>query len=185
MQLEWTQIIITAITVIIGDVLIRLLFFKQDKKAKNVQNVDAEVAVAQHANEMLSQQLERSHETIARKDEQINKQQDEIASLKAAQSCLFDDMCIHKGCRVRKPHQGQGSQWYEKYREDPNLGADYISIDTLVKQDRAKRLKMEKEAEAEVVVLQEPTKLKDGWQSSEEAKVGPKEEEIKDKKEIT
>ena len=80
-------------------------FIKEIKKHKKVENVDAEVAVAQHANELLSSQLERSHETIARKDKQIDEQQKKITSLLAAQSCLFDDMCIHKGCRLRKPHQ--------------------------------------------------------------------------------
>lgn len=142
--------IIAAVLGLIGTVdLVRLLFVKEDKKGKQVQNTDAEVAVAQHANEMLSAQLERSHETIARKDEQIDKLQKEISELHATQSCLFDDMCIHKGCRVRKPHQGKGSEWYKKYCEDPNLGADYTSIDTLLKVDRAARLKAEKEAEGE------------------------------------
>ena len=129
--------------------IIQFFFIKVNKKHKQVENVDAEVAVAQHANELLSAQLERSHETIQRKDEQIDGLQKEKATLLAAQACLFDDMCIHKGCRVRKPHQGQGSLWYEKYREDPNLGADYTSIDTLIKQDRARRLKMEEDAAPE------------------------------------
>ena len=150
MELDWTQIILGVIGLIGAADLARLLFVKEDKKKKKVENVDAEVQVAQHANELLSQQLERSHETIARKDSEIEALQKEKASLLAAQSCLFDDMCIHKGCRVRKPHQGQGSQWYEKYREDPNLGADYTSIDTLLKIDRASRLKAERKAEAEV-----------------------------------
>ena len=150
MELDWTQIILGVFGLIGAIDLVRLLFVKEDKKKKKLENTDAEVAVAQHANELLSAQLERGHETIKRKDEQIDELQREKAALLAAQSCLFDDMCIHKGCRVRKPHQGQGSQWYEKYREDPNLGADYTSIDTLLKIDRASRLKAERKAETEV-----------------------------------
>ena len=145
--MDWTQIILAILGLITLEGIIQFFFIKVNKKAKQVENVDAEVAVAQHANEMLSQQLERSHETIARKDEKIDGLQDEIASLRGVQACLFDDMCIHKGCRVRKPHQGQGALWYEKYREDPNLGADYTSIDTLLKIDRASRLRAEKKAE--------------------------------------
>lgn len=145
-----TQIIIAVIGVIGTVDLLRLLFVKEDKKGKQVQNTDAEVQMATHANELLSAQLERSHETIARKDKEIEALQAEKAALLAAQSCLFDDMCIHKGCRLRKPHQGQGMQWYEKYREDPSLGADYTSIDTLLKIDRASRLKAERKAEEEV-----------------------------------
>lgn len=145
--MDLTQIIVAAIGLITLEGVIQFFFIKVNKKAKKIENVDAEVAVAQHANAMLSAQLERSHETIARKDEQIDALQAEKASLLATQACLFDDMCIHKGCRVRKPHQGQGSRWYEQYREDPNLGADYTSIDTLLKIDRASRLKAEKKAE--------------------------------------
>lgn len=152
-----TQIVVAVIGLVGTIDLLRLVFIKEDKKGKQVQNVDAEVAVAKHANELLSAQLERSHETIARKDEQIDALQAEVTSLKATQSCLFDDMCIHKGCRIRKPHQGQGAQWYEKYREDPNLGADYTSIDTLLKLDRASRLKAEKAAEEESEAGKEAT----------------------------
>ena len=144
----WAQILITIIPLMTLEGIIQFFFIKVKKKHQQIENVDAEVAVAQHANEMLSQQLERSHETIARKDEQIDALQGEKAHLLAAQACLFDDMCIHKGCRVRKPHQGQGALWYEKYREDPNLGADYTSIDTLLKIERASRLSAEKKAEA-------------------------------------
>jgi uncharacterized protein (UPF0335 family) len=144
-----TQIAVAVLGVIGTIDLVRLLFLKEDKKGKQIENVDKDVEVAKHANELLSAQLERSHETIARKDEQIDKLQEDIAELKAAQSCLFDDMCIHKGCRIRKPHQGQGGEWYKRYREDPNLGADYTSIDTLLKMDRASRKRAVDDAELE------------------------------------
>ena len=144
----WAQILITVIPLLTLEGIIQFFFIKVRKKNQQIQNVDAEVAVAQHANELLSNQLERSHETIQRKDEQISELERDKASLLATQACLFDDMCIHKGCRVRKPHQGQGSKWYEKYREDPNLGADYTSIDTLLKLDRASRLRAEVQADA-------------------------------------
>ncbi len=144
---NWASIIVAVCGVISLADLLKFFFVKQDRKKKDVENKDSEIAAVQHASGLLAEQLERSHETIARKDEQIDKLQAEIASLKAAQSCLFDDMCVHKGCRIRKPHQGQGQLWYENYRNDPALGADYHSIDTLIKMDRAKRLKIEKESE--------------------------------------
>lgn len=144
---SWASIIVAVCGVISLADLLKFFFVKQDRKAKDVENKDSEIAAVQHANGLLAEQLERGHETISRKDEQIDKLQTENASLKATQSCLFDDMCIHKGCRIRKPHQGQGQLWYENYRNDPSLGADYHSIDTLIKMDRANRLKLKDEPE--------------------------------------
>ena len=140
---NWASIIVAVCGVISLADLLKFFFIKQDRKRKEVENKDSE----KHANSLLAEQLERSHSTIARKDEQINKCQDENAILKATQSCLFDDMCIHKGCRLRKPHQGQGVLWYENYRNDPALGADYHSVDTLLKIDRAARNRAVKDAE--------------------------------------
>lgn len=129
------------IGIIAGVDLIRLLFVKVDKKAKNVEIRDAEIAAARHANELLERQLERANETIAKKEEDITRLQGDKEVLLTANSCLYDDMCVHKGCRMRKPHQGQGRKWYEDYKDDPSLGADYESIDTLLKKERAKRMR--------------------------------------------
>ena len=100
---HWASIIVAVCGVISLADLLKFFFVKQDRKKKDVENKDSEILALQHANEMLAAQLERSHETITRKDTQIDQLQDTIASLKAAQSCLFDDMCVHKGSRVRKP----------------------------------------------------------------------------------
>lgn len=139
------QVILAIIGVIGGVDLLRLLFVKEDKRGRQVENIDAEIAALQHANDLLAQQLERSHETINKLEAEKSALQEEKAGLLATQACLFDDMCVHKGCRMRKPHPGTGARWYNDYREDPNLGADYLSIDTLIKQDRAERKRIEKE----------------------------------------
>lgn len=138
------DIILAIIGVITLADLLKFFFIKQDRKEKDVKNKDAEIETLRHTNELLTQQLDRSAATIEKKDAEIAKLTDEKARLMATQSCLFDDMCIHKGCRIRKPHQGKGALWYENYRNDPALGADYDSIDTLLKRDRAKRLAEEK-----------------------------------------
>ena len=143
-------IIIAIIGAIGGIDLIRLLFVKEDKRGKNADALNKEVEakekeldIVNKACHMLSEQLEKANATIVEKDARITDLEKERAILLSTQSCLFDDMCIHKGCRIRKPHQGQGSRWYEEYRNDPALGADYFSIDTLMKQDRIRRKKIE------------------------------------------
>lgn len=139
--MDWTQIIVAIIGVIGAVDLIRLLFVKEDRKGKQVENKDKELETLRKTNDLLEQQVERSHETIMKQTDEINQLHSDKAELLATQACLFDDMCIHKGCRLRKPHPGQGMKWYNEYRQDPALGADYLSIDTLMKQERAARNK--------------------------------------------
>lgn len=152
--MAWTEIIIALFGILGAIDLLRLLFVKEERKKKDVENATAEVAVAQHANELLAKQLENAHETIlrlqaenARKDEIIEAKNKVIAKLHAIIMALFDDMCVHKGCRIRKPHPGKGEAWYEKYRDDPTLGADYDSIETLMKRNRIARIAGDRKAE--------------------------------------
>lgn len=145
--MDWTQILLAILGLLGAGDLVRILFFKEEKKGKQVETKDKELETLRKTNDLLEQQVERSHETIMKLTEENNALHDEKADLLATQACLFDDMCIHKGCRLRKPHPGQGMKWYKKYREDPALGADYLSIDTLMKQDRAGRKNSEKQTE--------------------------------------
>lgn len=155
--MDWTQIIVAVVGIVTLEGILKLILIKSTKKSKEIENVAAEVEAAHAANKLMTEQLERSHETIkdlnsqlGAKDAQLEAKNAQIARLTATVTALFDDMCIHKGCRLRKPHQGQGALWYEKYREDPALGADYSSIDTLIKQERKARQNAETEAEHEM-----------------------------------
>lgn len=148
--MDWTQIIVAIVGIVTLEGILKLILIKVTKKGKEIENVAAEVAAANAANNLMAEQLNRSHETIKALNEQLEAKNDQIARLTATVTALFDDMCVHKGCRLRKPHQGQGALWYEKYREDPALGADYASIDTLIKQERKARQSVETEAEPEV-----------------------------------
>ena len=152
--MDWIRLILDIFGIIGSIDLIRLIFIKEDKQQKAAEAKkalaeakDKELEIVRHANELLSKQLERSHETIqerdktiAAKDSIIEAKNQDIAKLRATVTSLFDVMCVHKGCRLRKPHQGRGSQWYEQFCEDPALGCDYLSIDTLLKQERKERL---------------------------------------------
>lgn len=148
--MDWTQVIVAIIGIVTLEGILKLILIKSTKKGKEIENVAAEVEAANAANKLMAEQLERSHETIKELNSQMEAKNNQIARLTATVTALFDDMCVHKGCRLRKPHQGQGALWYEKYREDPALGADYASIDTLIKQERKARQSAEAEAEPEV-----------------------------------
>lgn len=145
--MDWTAIIIAVAGIIGGLDLGRFIFIRLSKREKETEiegkekdNESVEVETLRKAIETLDQQLKSAHETVKDYEARNRELSDENGRLKATITALFDDMCVHKGCRVRKPHQGRGQQWYENYREDPALGADYLSIETLLKQERIKRL---------------------------------------------
>ena len=145
--MDWTAIIIAVFGILGGLDLGRFFFLRLSKKEKETEiegkekdNESVEVETLRKTIETLDQQLKSSHEMLRDFEARNRVLSDENGSLKATVTALYDDMCVHKGCRVRKPHQGRGQQWYEQYREDPALGADYLSIETLLKQERVRRL---------------------------------------------
>ena len=139
--MEFSNTIVGVLGVIsVVDLLRLLVFRRKDGRQKDADAAKTELEVARETNNILKEENERLQVQLRERDASLEEKNREIANHRAIESCLFDDMCIHKGCRIRKPHQGKGQLWYEQYREDPALGADYDSIDTLLKRDRAKRL---------------------------------------------
>lgn len=150
--MNWESILLGFLTFVGAIDLSRIFFprmFRRERKAeiegKEKDNESVEVETLRKAIETLDLQLKSTHETVKNYEARNRELSDENGRLKATVTALFDDMCIHKGCRVRKPHQGRGQQWYDQYREDPALGADYLSIETLLKQERLSRLAATKE----------------------------------------
>ncbi len=153
-MMDWNAIILAICGILAAIDLTRFMFprlFRREKEAeikgKEAESESIAVETLKKANEALSEQLRVAHETIRDYESRNRMLSDENGNLKATCTALFDDMCVHKGCKFRKPHQGQGSKWYEKYREDPALGADYDSIDTLIRKERLARLKAMKDLE--------------------------------------
>ena len=150
--MDWTSIIAAVAGLLAAVDLSRFIFprlFRKEKeteiKGKEKENESIEVETLRKAIEILEQQLKSARETINDYELRNRALSDENGNLKATCTALYDDMCVHKACRVRKPHQGRGQQWYDQYREDPALGADYLSIETLLKQERLSRLAATKE----------------------------------------
>ncbi|MCR5352402.1 MAG: hypothetical protein K6E35_07940, partial [Bacteroidales bacterium] len=60
-------------------------------------------------------------------------------------------MCIHLGCALRRPAQGQGAEWLRDHKEDPALGVDYLPINQLIKvYGEEKRAKEREQEQSEI-----------------------------------
>lgn len=143
--MDWTQLL-TAIAAVLGcDALIRLLFFRASRKKATAEAISVEkqnegtaVETLKSAMEILQSQLDYANSSVSAKEEVIQSLERDKAEMSARMQALFDDMCVHKGCKLRKPHQGHGQRWYEQHADDPSLGCDYLSVEWMLKQWRAR-----------------------------------------------
>lgn len=111
---------------------------KAEAKGSEIDNSQELVVYFKSAMGVLNEQLDRLNVTIKEKDALIERKEAEKSHYLMRLQSLYDDMCVHKGCKVRLPHQGMGGEWYESHKNDPNLGCDFLSIETLLKQWREK-----------------------------------------------
>lgn len=111
---------------------------KAEAQRGEIDNSQEIVAYFEAAMRVLNEQMDRLNATIKEKDALLERKEAEKSHYLMRLQSLYDDMCVHKGCKVRLPHQGMGGSWYEAHKGDPNLGCDFLSIETLLRQWREK-----------------------------------------------
>lgn len=127
--MDFTQIILSIFGLLGALDLGRLIFFRANKKKANAEADGLAITALKDAiAELRDENSELREENNTLREEKI--------SLTNRLTALFDDMCVHKGCSVRKPHQGQGEKWYNDNIDDPSMGCDYESIYTLLKRHK-------------------------------------------------
>lgn len=141
----WAEIITAIAALLGGDALLRVIFLKASRRKADAeavgqekQNEGAAVETLKNAMEILQAQLDYANGSVAAKEEIIQALTQQKSEMSARMQALYDDMCVHKGCKLRKPHQGQGQRWYEQHADDPSLGCDYLSVEWMLKQWRAR-----------------------------------------------
>lgn len=143
--MDWTAIITGILTFIAGGGLVAIFTLPAIRKKANAEADNAVIEPLKQAINILNEQLKNANATIEEKNSIIEQKTQHELVLSNKLTALFDDMCVHKGCKLRKPHQGQGQRWYEDHKDDPSLGCDYLSIEWLLKQWRARNAASEDE----------------------------------------
>lgn len=134
--MDWTAIITGVLTFIAGGGLVAIFTLPAIRKKANAEADNAVIEPLKQAISILNEQLKTANDTIAEKNRIIDEKTQHELALSTKLTALYDDMCVHKGCKLRKPHQGQGQRWYEDHADDPSLGCDYLSVEWLLKQWR-------------------------------------------------
>lgn len=136
--MDWTAIITGILTFIAGGGLVAIFTLPAIRKKANAEADNAVIEPLKQAINILNDQLKNANATIEEKNRIIEQKTQHEFVLANKLTALYDDMCVHKGCKLRKPHQGQGQRWYEDHADDPSLGCDYLSVEWLLKQWRAR-----------------------------------------------
>lgn len=143
--MDWTAIITGILTFIAGGGLVAIFTLPAIRKKANAEADNAVIEPLKQAINILNEQLKTANATIEEKNRIIEQKTQHEFVLANKLTALYDDMCVHKGCKLRKPHQGQGQRWYEDHADDPSLGCDYLSVEWLLKQWRARNSAAEDE----------------------------------------
>ena len=143
--MDWTAIITGILTFIAGGGLVAIFTLPAIRKKANAEADNAVIEPLKQAINILNEQLKAANATIEEKNSIIEQKTQHEFVLANKLTALYDDMCVHKGCKLRKPQQGQGQRWYEDHKDDPSLGCDYLSVEWLLKQWRARNSAAEDE----------------------------------------
>lgn len=131
--MDWITIITGLLTFIAGGGLVAIFTLPAIRRKANAEADNAVIEPLKQAISILNEQLRTANENIAEKNCIIEQKTQHEFVLSNKLTALYDDMCVHKGCKLRKPHQGQGQRWYDDHKDDPSLGCDYLSVEWLLK----------------------------------------------------
>lgn len=114
--------------------IVCLSTLRSTKRKANAEADSAMIEPLKNTIDILNQQILDGNSRRSEIEQDNDRLHAENSTLKLRLVSLYDDMCIHKGCKLRKPHEGQGQLWYDKHADDPSLGCDYLSVETLLKE---------------------------------------------------
>lgn len=134
--MDWISLITAIAGLVAGGGIVGIFTLKASRRKADAEASDAAVEPLKRAIDILNQQYQTAIETVKAKETCILEQQEKIQMLTNRLIALYDDMCVHKGCKLRKPHQGQGQRWYEDHSDDASLGCDFLSVETLLRKWR-------------------------------------------------
>lgn len=131
--MDWTQIVIAALGAFGVVDLGHFIFFRANKKKANAEADNLVIDGMEKTIAALSARVKADEEAMERKDNKIEQLYDDKNTFREDLVSAQTLMCVHMGCVLRKPAQGQGAEWFERHKADPALGVDYLPINQLMR----------------------------------------------------
>ena len=139
-----------------GGGIVEILHWRSNKRKAAAEATKAEAEAGDTRIDAMSKLVDQMQEQedkyialINDKDARIESVLQDNIALKSEATSAELLMCVNLGCPLRKPVQGQGKKWYEAHSDSPDIGANYIPINVLLKMygDRKKRMIQEAETD--------------------------------------
>ena len=139
-----------------GGGIVEILHWRSNKRKAAAEATKAEAEAGDTRIDAMSKLVDQMQEQedkyiglINNKDARIEEVLQQNIAIRSEATSAELLMCVNLGCPLRKPVQGQGKKWYEAHQDDPNIGANYLPVNVLLKMygDRKKRMIQEAEEE--------------------------------------
>lgn len=98
------------------------------------ESAGAAVDALNRAIDTLQEERDRDKGVIAGLTAEREKLLAEKIGFINAQAALLPSMCVHLGCVLRKPVQGQADRWLDAHSGEPLRGADYKAVNVLLRE---------------------------------------------------
>lgn len=150
-----------------GGGIVELLHWRSNKRKAAAEATKAEAEAGDTRIDAMSklvdqmqEQEDKYIELINNKDARIEEVLQQNIAIRSEATSAELLMCVNLGCPLRKPVQGQGKKWYEAHQDDPNIGANYLPVNVLLKMYGKRKAALLQEAE-EAPEPEEPTENED------------------------
>lgn len=126
--------------------IVSAVTLKEQKRKAGLDNRDQVIASMENCITSLTQQVNYRDEQLAKKDSEIDSirtmlqtERTKSEELQGKSTRMAMCMCVHLGCKGRKPEYGQGLKYYEKHKDEDKLGCDYDTLEEIADSIKVKR----------------------------------------------
>ena len=144
--MDWVKFIEIIIAFLTGGGLLKLATLKSSKKKGEAEADGAVVNVLNEVINTLHSVDDNKDKEIAdlkkecrEKSEKIIDLQQQLADKRCENTTKGYYMCVHQGCMLRRPTMGRGKEYYDAHCKEIDFGADYDTVEQLLKQYKAEK----------------------------------------------
>lgn len=146
--MEWMDILEKLLVFIAGGGVVKLFTLGAVRRQENAEAEKASAEAEKTSAEGKDIALESLENTIkelsaqhaatlsreSEKDALIEKLMNDLADKRCECTTKGYYMCIHQGCVLRRPSLGRGKQYFKEHEKEEDFGADFYSVDELMKE---------------------------------------------------
>jgi hypothetical protein len=140
MSADWMTIATAVGGLLSGGGAMALLNWRSSRRKAAAEASQSEAQATDTAVEALNRAIDTLQEERSRDREMIDKLTGERERLTNDKIALINKMgamkvcmCVHLGCVMRKPTQGQADKWMEDHADEELYGADYAPVNVLLR----------------------------------------------------